>query len=471
MLKSLKIESVRGRLTLYYVTVLAVALVIVCGLIYVLLARALFVRVDETLVAGIGIAATSLSNDLDEGQDYEDAARSTVGEQASAALMLAVYDPRGRLVAESGRDPDLTITLPPVAAVPAAEALLETVLERDGDDRHRLAFLRVSLPSAEYIVVAGADLDPMDEELAFLRRILAYIVPLALAVAALGGWFLARQSLSPVVAMADHARRIGVENLSERLPIANARDELGHLAATFNELLSRLESSLIQQRRFMADASHELRTPVTTTRTAAAVALQQRHREEGEYRETLRIVEEQAVRLSRVVDDMFTLARADAGTYPVRMTPMYLDELVDEVVRAARVVAGTRNVSIETALVASAAFTGDEELIRRMVANLVDNAVRHTPDGRSVRVELDPTDSGYAIAVKDQGPGIPVEIRTQIFERFFRGDPVRRSTAREGAGLGLALARWIARAHDGDVALARSSPSGSTFVASLPTRG
>jgi heavy metal sensor kinase len=297
------------------------------------------------------------------------------------------------------------------------------------------------------------------------------MVPIALGLAAIGGWFLARKSLSPVVAMADRARRIGVENLSERLPVANPRDELGRLAETFNELLARLETSLGQQRQFMADASHELRTPVTVTRTAATVALQQEHRDEADYRETLRVVEQQAVRLSRVVDDMFTLARADAGRYPMRSTPMYLDEIIEDVVRATRVVAATKDVSVDAAVVPSATFTGDEELIRRMIVNLVDNAVRHTPSGSSVRVELDETDSGYVIAVKDQGPGIPVEIKEQIFERFFRGDVSRRWSAREGAGLGLALARWIARAHGGDVVLARSSPSGSTFVISLPSRG
>jgi signal transduction histidine kinase len=119
--------------------------------------------------------------------------------------------------------------------------------------------------------------------------------------------------------------------------------------------------------------------------------------------------------------------------------------------------------------VPSAAFTGDEELIRRMVSNLVDNAVRHTPDGSTVRVELDETQTGYAIAVKDHGPGIPADIREHIFERFFRADASRRRGAADGAGLGLALARWIARAHAGDVVLARSSQSGSTFVISLPS--
>ena len=471
MLKALKIESVRGRLTLFYVSVLAAALVVVGALIYVLLARALFVRVDENLLAGVGIAATSLSNDLGEGQDYEDAARSTAAEQASGAQMLAIYDGRGRLLAESGRDSDLEIALPALSGIPDDDTLLETVLERDLDDRHRLAFRRVSIPPVQYIVVAGADLDPMDEELAFLRGILAYIVPVALIIAAIGGSFLARKSLSPVVAMADRARRIGVENLGERLPVANPRDELGHLAETFNELLARLEASLVQQRQFMADASHELRTPVTTVRTAAAVTLQQEHRDEPEYRETLRIVEDQAARLSRVVDDMFTLARADAGNYPMRSTPMYLDEVIDEVVRAARVVASTTNVSIEVTAMSSAAFTGDEDLVRRMIVNLIDNAVRHSPPGSTVRLDLDQTDSGYAIAVKDQGPGIPGEIREEIFERFFRGDTVRPSGARDGAGLGLALARWIARVHGGDVVLVRTSQAGSTFVISLPHAG
>ncbi len=469
MLNALRIESVRGRLTLYYVSVLGVALVIVGGLIYVLLARALYIRVDENLQAGVRIAMTSLSNDLEEGQDYQDAARSTAAEQSSSALMLAIYDLKGRLLAEGGRDGDLAVVLPALDAIPDHEELLQTVLESDRDDRHRLAFRRVVLPPSAYIVAVGADLEPMDEELAFLRRILFSMVPIALALAAIGGSFLARKSLSPVVAMAGRARRIGVTNLSERLPVANPRDELGHLAGTFNELLDRLEASLVQQRQFMADASHELRTPVTTTRTAAAVALQQAHRGEGEYRETLQIVEAQAARLTRVVDDLFTLARADAGNYPMRLTPMYLDEVIDDIVRSGRVVARTRNVSVEATVIGSAAFTGDEDLIRRMLGNLVDNAVRHTPAGTTVRVDLDQTDDGYAIAVKDHGPGIPAEIRSHIFARFFRGDP-RRSRPKDGAGLGLALARWIARAHGGEVVLARSSPSGSTFVISLPFR-
>jgi len=470
--RALGIESVRSRLTLFYVSVLAAALIVVGGLIYVLLARSLYGRIDDNLHAVVQITTTSLANDLAEGQDFADAARSTAAELSSSQQMLAIYDGTGRLLAEGGRDDDLAITLPALGSVPTQDAMLLTVFEaEDDDDRHRLGVRRVNISpvGAEYVVVVGTSLEPIDEELESLRGILAYVVPIALALAGVGGWFLARQSLSPVAAMAERARKIGVENLSGRLPVANPRDELGQLAETFNDLLGRLEASLTQQRQFMADASHELRTPVATSRTAASVALQQPHRDENEYRETLAIVEQQTARLSRVVDDMFTLARADAGNYPVHRAPMYLDEVVDDVVRAARVLAARKEVAIDLATTRSAAFTGDEDLVRRLVVNLLDNAVRHGPAGSTVKVDLWRKADGYAISICDQGAGIPAQIQERIFERFYRGDTARSRGERPdgGAGLGLALARWIANVHDGDVTLERSSAAGTTFTAFL----
>jgi two-component system OmpR family sensor kinase len=464
-------ESVRARLTAWYVSLLAAILVAVIALIYILLARALYTRIDDSLGAVSQVAATSLANDLNEGQDTVDAARSTASELASRQYLVAIYDDRGRLLAEAGREDDIAIQPMPAADLRDDEPMFTTIVEADDlDDRHRLAMRRTPIPSfnVEYVVVVGTSLEPTDEELESLRGILAYVVPLSLIVAGIGGWFLAGRSLSPVVGMADRARQIGVDNLSERLPVANPRDELGRLAGTFNELLARLERSLIQQREFMADASHELRTPVTTARTAASVALQQPSRAEAEYRETLAIIEQEATRLSRIVDDMFTLARADAGSYPVRLVPMYLDEVVDEVVRAARVVASTREVTIDADSVHPAPLTGDEDLIRRLIVNVLDNAVRYAPSGSSVRVALDHAGDGYALSVSDHGPGIPSEAQARIFERFYRVEEARSRGRDGGAGLGLALAKWIARAHGGDVALAASSRMGSTFVITLP---
>jgi heavy metal sensor kinase len=467
----LRIETVRTRLALWYVSVLAVILLLIGGLIYFLLARALYTRVDDSLQSVMQIAMTSLGNDLAEGQDTADAARSTAAELASPRQMLAIYDASGRLLAQEGPDDPLTFALPALDTIAGEEVQLLTVGEvKDRDDRHRLAVRRMTIPptQTQYIVVAGHSLEPTDEELESLREILGYVVPIALVVAGVGGWFLARHSLSPVVAMAERARRIGVEDLTARLPVANRRDELGRLAETFNDLLGRLEASMIQQRQFMADASHELRTPVATARTAAAVALQQPQRDERDYREALAIVEQQAIRLSRIVDDMFTLARADAGNYPIQQTPMYLDEVVDEVVRATRVMAGARDITIESSGVASAAYTGDEELIRRLLGNLLDNAIRYAPGGSVVRADLTRVADTYSISISDRGPGIPTEIQPHIFERFYRGDAARRRSQSDGAGLGLALVRWIARVHGGDVSLSESSSSGTTFKVELP---
>jgi two-component system OmpR family sensor kinase len=467
------IDTVRTRLTVWYVSMLAFVLIGVIAVIYVLLSRALYQRIDDNLYSVIGIATTSLANDLAEGQTVDDAARSTAAELASRQLLVAIYDGGGRLLGEAGREDDVVIPATPMSEIATTGlSTLTTVVETDDlDDRHRLAYRRVTTPpGVEYIVVVGSSLEPTDEELGSLRGILAYVVPLALVVAGLGGWFMARQSLSPVVAMADRARQIGVVNLGLRLPVVNPRDELGRLAEVFNELLARLEASVDQQRQLMADASHELRTPVTIVRTASRVALQQPARTETEYRETLEIVEQEAIRLSRIVDDLFTLTRADAGSYPMQIMPMYLDEVVDDVVRAARVVAGQRGVSITTDAIHPAPFTGDEDLIRRLIINVLDNAIRYSPESVVVRIALDRVGSSYAISVSDEGPGIAPEAQSRIFERFYRVDSARtRGGAHDGgAGLGLALARWIAQAHEGEIKLATSSRLGSTFVITLP---
>lgn len=465
-------ETVRARLTLWYVSLLAAILVAVIALIYILLARALYVRVDDSLAAFIQIASTSLANDIAEGQTPADAAGSTARELASRQHLVQVYDGTGRLLGEAGREDDIVVPLPPIDQIPSdGAASLITIVEADDlDDRHRLAFRRVTVqPGIEFVIAVGSSLEPTDEELGSLRAILAYVVPLSLVVAGIGGWFLALHSLSPVVAMAERARQIGMASLSARLPVINPGDELGRLAATFNELLARLEASVEQQRQFMADASHELRTPVSIARTAARVALQQPSRPENDYRDALTIIEHETIRLSRIVDDLFTLTRADAGSYPVRFAPMYLDEVTDEVVRAARVMAAARGVTIVSRTVQPAPFTGDEDLIRRLIINIVDNATRFSPPAGTVRVALDRAAGVYAVSISDEGPGIAPDAQRRIFERFYRvADAAGNGGGDGGAGLGLALARWIARAHGGDITLAASSSLGSTFVVTLP---
>ncbi|HEX8557470.1 MAG TPA: heavy metal sensor histidine kinase [Pyrinomonadaceae bacterium] len=465
------INSLRVRLTLWYVSALALILVVFGVAVYALLSRALHRRVDDALRSTLEISITSLRHDAQEGQSMRSAAQSTAAELSHPQQAMMIFDGEGRLLAEHPYEEDLSVSLPDLAAIPGDEVYLYTVAERsDADDRHRLAVRRVRIPPADtpYIVLASQPLEAVGEELESLREALYFATPAALLLAGLGGWFLARQGLAPVAAMARSARQIGAGSLDRQLPVANPRDELGQLATAFNELLARLDAAFGEQRRFMADASHELRTPLSVMSTAAGVTLKKEHRDEGEYREALRVVGEQTRRLSRIVQDMFTLARADAGRYPLRRQALYLNDLLEEVGRAGAMLGSEKGVKVELNNAREAAFHGDEDLLRRMLLNLVDNAVKFTPPGGVVRLGLERRGGEYLLFVSDTGPGIPAEARAHVFERFYRADKTRARAEDGGAGLGLAIARWVARAHDGDLELADSEENGATFTARLP---
>jgi signal transduction histidine kinase len=286
----------------------------------------------------------------------------------------------------------------------------------------------------------------------------------ALVVAGAGGWIVGRQTLRPLTALAAQATAITERDLSARLHTANTRDELGQFASAFNDLLNRLAAVLHAQRQFMADASHELRTPVSVVRTTAQVTLARPNRSEDEYQESFTIVAEQAARLSRLVDAMFLLSRAEAQGIPLIREPLYLDDLVAECARALRIVADERRVTIRTCGEAELMFAGDNTLLRQMVGNLLDNAIRYAkPDGL-VTATVSRTSPGVTIRVVDDGEGIPPEQQGRIFERF-----ARFNDRSNGAGLGLPIARWIAEAHGGALVLESSSSGGSCFTITLPT--
>jgi heavy metal sensor kinase len=465
-------ESVRERLTLWYVSVLALVLVAFSFGVYALLSNALYARVDDGLRSVVDITTKSLSNDIEEGQTVQNAAQSTVAELFNPQQAIAIFDESGRLLAENTSGEDFHARLPDITSIPDDELHLYTVPESD-DDNHRVAVrrVRVSPQNIPYIILVNQPLEAIEGELNSLRRILYYTVPIALLMAGLGGWFLARKSLAPVVSMAESARRIGAENLDLQLPVANPRDELGKLATAFNELLSRLNAAFKQQRQFMADASHELRTPLSVMHTAAGVTLKQPHRNEGEYREAIEMLNEQTRRLSRIVKDMFILARADAGRYPLTRSTLYLDDLLEEVALAGSMLASDKKITIEVETSPEATFYGDEDLLRQMILNLVDNAIKHSPPQTVIKLALAQQKHEYLISVSDNGPGIPDEAKSRIFERFYRVDKARaRSVETDGggAGLGLAISRWIAEAHDGSLELTQSDPRGTTFLIKLP---
>src|SRR5215510_2391316 len=477
------LDSVRTRLTFWYVGVLALVLIVFSAGVYLLLARNLYRRMDESLRSSSESIAISLVRERAEGETVAEAAHSTGEELRLLNQAMAIFNFVGRLITEKNTPGDDRARLPALDSIPAEGLRLYTTPGGD-DEGQRVAARRVKISDADepYLIVVSQPLKTVTEELERLRRVLLIAVPLALLLAGLGGFFLARKSLAPVVAMSERARQISAENLERRLPVANPRDELGQLAATFNELLARLDASFDLQRQFMADASHELRTPLSVMRTTTQVILEKQPREEIEYRDALAMIDDQTRRLARIVDDMFTLARADAGRRSLAYSAFYLDELIAETARVAGVLAARKGVTVETAQSPEVSYYGDEHLLRQMLLNLLDNAIKHTPTGGIVRVNLNQFEKRCEVVVADTGEGIPAEAQPHIFERFYRVDKARsRSDVNAngangtnatgvGAGLGLSIARWVAEAHGGTIRLVRSDPAGTVFAVALPLK-
>jgi len=450
--------SLRARLTLWYSATLAAALAAFAGAVLWQQSRIAVRRVDRELDGAAATLANVVRDELTETADTAAAAAEAKATVGSALGAIAILDAGGRPLAQSPNGP--APALPPVAAgvhvwtagPPSAPWRIRTEL--------------VPFPRTSLILLVAAPLADVQREARDLRQAVIVGIPLALLLAAGGGLWLASAGLGPLTRMAHRAATLplaGDDDLGE----GERRDELGQLARSFNGLVGRLRRALSTQRRFMADASHELRTPVSVIRSAADVMLSKPSRDEAEYRDALAIVGDEARRLGALVDDMLVLARADGGGYTLREVDFYIDDLLAGCVRALEVVALERGVAVHARVLPDLLFRGDEGLIRRMLLNVLQNAVQHTADGTAVDVDVTRATGSLVVRVRDYGGGIRDEDRARIFDRFVQLDPARRAS---GTGLGLPIARWIAEAHGGRLELEASGPAGSTFAIELPLR-
>jgi len=441
-------STLRWRLTLWYTALLAVPLVALAIGFYALFAVTLSDKTDRFIDDALTAFSRELVAERRAALSAEDAIRSTVEEVRFRDLHIAVRDGAHRLVA-------MTPPLPGSAAS-------VRVLSR-----------RVALAGDVFEVTGTYSTADIDDILKRIRGVLAIIIPLLVVAAAGGGYFMATRSLSPVFAMAERAAEITATNLRERLPVSGG-EELARLARVVNDLLARLENSFVRQRQFMADASHELRTPTAVLRTEADVILAQRHRTEEEYRASLAVIREAAARLARIVDDLFALARVDAENVATRRERVYVEELIDDAMRMVRPLGDARGVRVNLQDAVEAPVDADADLLGRLMINLLDNAIKHSPDGGVVEVRMRRHDGVVDVGVIDQGRGIPVEDRDRIFHRFVRlaeddgAAPDQPGARQSGVGLGLAIARRIAEAHGGSLIVFDSTPGRTEFRLTLP---
>jgi two-component system OmpR family sensor kinase len=464
-------SPLRMRLTLWYVGAFSVVLILFSTGVYFFVERTLLERIDANLRVTLQMTGSALARDMNQSMPLTEA----LEDPRFPGQIVALVDTDGRVLARKPIRSALVFRLPALplraSTLPQFYELPESDSESDDSCRGIYQLVTPIITSGpSSIIVVTTSTEALSDQLDALQNVMAIAIVFSLLLAGCGGWFLARRSLSPLAGMASATEHITANNLGERLPVG-AKDELGRLATRFNELLSRLSASFSQQRQFMADASHELRTPLSVVRTAAQVTLQNPERSNSEYREALAVIEQQASRLSRVVEDMFALSRADMNQLPLDISELYLDEIVADTARAAGILAQRKGVHLKSQDLQEAPYRGDDRLLRRMISNLLDNAIKFTPEGGTVEVQFKRAGASYEITVVDTGCGIPDELQARVFDRFFRADRARAGTnGSGGAGLGLAISRSIAELHQGQLTLQSSGPAGSTFCICLPVR-
>ena len=433
-------HSFRAQLTALYLAFFSLLFILFSIFLYSELSRSLTTRLEDTLASEAETAAVLFPDELQEmNGDAPAAAREVIGELKVHGDFVTIRE-GGRVLAAS----------PQSAPGPREPSATRTV----------------KAGGRSYQVTVSAPLDAIDAELTVVRRTIFIALPLLLALAGLGGYALATRSLRPLGWMAEQARRITGSNLETRIEIPDAAEELAVLVASFNELLSRLDQSFDTMRRFVADASHELRTPISVIRGETDVALSQQ-RSPAEYRDSLAIVLDESRRLSRLVDDLLNLARADAGHVHLQTHDFYLNELLADCCRSVQGLASARGITLECRAGNDLQFTGDELLLRRLLVNLLDNAIRYTPSGGQVTAALEAGTATVQLSVSDTGIGIAPTDAARIFERFYRSGE-SRNRQDGGFGLGLAIVRWIAESHRGTVECASELGRGSTFTVTLP---
>jgi heavy metal sensor kinase len=449
-------HSLRVRLTLWYVGAMVVVLGVYAALVFAIVRRNASDALDSRL-RGDFQWASAMVDRTPEGDItwYED-----LSEEESP--WLQVWSPDGTLLYQNFEARRRPLT----QARELARGTEDSLVTIEGDVSPVRVLTRRGRIGAQPVVIQVARSEfLMRQELRQLVLIFVLGLPVAVAVAGLGGYTLARRALRPIERMNERARSITAERLSDRLPVDNPDDEMGRLATVFNQTLGRLERSFEQMRQFTADVSHELRTPLTSIRSVGEVGLRE-HRDEPAYRGIIGSMLEEVDRLASLVDRLLTLSRAETGQAQVSAAAFDLRGLAEEVAAHLGVLAEEKDQAIRVEGTSAQAYA-DRFVIRQAVINLVDNAIKFSPAGGRITIRVGETRDATTLEVVDTGTGIAAAARDRIFDRFFRAT----QGGETGAGLGLSIAKGAVEANGGRLTLVASGDSGSTFRITLPRAG
>jgi two-component system, OmpR family, heavy metal sensor histidine kinase CusS len=452
--------SIGARLTAWYSLMLALSLGLFGAFAYFAMSHSIRATVDSELRHRLQAAFDIIRDDMPQG-------------------LRAVQDEFGELVDSEGPGARLRVSYRGGSLIYSSPGIRDGIQPRHpwsvsrpfgawiAGHRFRLLRQTVRIGNVDYDIEVGASTEQFRRTLERFRELLYALAPAFLILAALGGLLLSRRALAPVDQITHAARSIGAQDLSHRLQVPRTGDELERLAGTLNEMLARLEAAFQRITQFTADASHELRTPVSVMRTNAEIALR-KPRTESEYREALSRILDESEKVSRMIEQLLLLARADSASGLLPMTRNDLVAAVEDACREARVLAEAKHLDFHESLPASRIWVqGDFASLERLFMILLDNAVKYTASGGQIEVRLG-TDDGFAVAdIRDTGAGIAPEDTARVFDRFYRADRAR-SRESGGTGLGLAIGKWIAEAHRGEIRVDSVLGKGSTFQVRIP---
>ena len=456
----------RLKFTLYYLALLTAVLIFFGVAIYAYIARGLVNIIDTSLAA----SSRSIESRLQLGEMPE---HSSPGEEEMmiAPLMFQIINEFGDIVDEQYmmKAYRLPINISELQQFQDNQLHVSTINLASGEQL-RIATLRTTdkLNQSMFVRV-GQSLRPLQKARRQLLLLLALAGPAALLMGSYGGLLLANQALRPVDRLTRAAKEIEAGDLAKRVHVPAKMDELGRLAITFNRMISRLQAAFERQRQFTADASHELRTPLAVMRGDIEIALR-RNRSADEYQEVLASNLEEIIRLSRLVEDLLMLARADAGPADLHFEPMNIGDLCSQVVDYLAPLAEVKNQALAYQSDAKAELTikGDAQRLKQMLLNLLDNAIKYTPDGGRITLTLMKDNKDAVMMISDTGRGIPAEDIPHIFERFFRHSRSTSDKTVQGSGLGLSIVKWIIDSHQGTIIAENNSAGGTKFTVRLP---
>jgi signal transduction histidine kinase len=444
--------SIRLKLTIYWAAVLGAIMLIAAFLVFALFEREQWHSLDAALLEEADTAAAAIAH---AGQTKAATIVRRLSEERDLGPNRRVRLIAGdEIIADFG---DPGADLPVLGQVPAKRGML------DGSRQiFRFAVMPFTLAGRSVYLEDGADAITVRTSIKRLRDILIPIVPLLLALCVAGGYWLAGRALVPITSLTAALAEMGPRNLSRRLTVAFVRDEVARLTAVINALLDRLESASLAERRFASDAAHELRTPLTVLRTGLEVALgRERTREEN--REALDAALQEVLKLCKMADELLALARLD-GEASVQRVPLNLRSVVEEVIAAVAPLAQAKDLTLRISNESDAPVEGSPVHLRRLLINLLDNALKFTPEHGVVSVSLERNREHAKLRVADSGPGIAQADLPFVFERFYRG----AAAEGDGSGLGLSLCKEIVRLYGGEITAGNMPEGGSEFVVTLP---